>query len=205
RVIHTCNVYSPCIRDSINAFGGPYQAGLHYDTIFMGLINRFQNGYNDFILNPYKPGAAYQAYIEYMQQFDSDDHIPLCVSGVPKFLKREGEWINFADDPVYEIWQNIYIAMVPIIMIPQESSQLTEVELEKMCYVFPNPAKDIFKVMSHYTIKDIQVFDMMGKKVLEKDVNYFETEIIVDNFASGTYIVKINTAKGTTEKKLVVQ
>ncbi len=204
-VIHTCNVYSLCIRDSIYALGGAYQAGLHYDTIFMGLINRFQNGYNDFILNPYKEGAFYQAYIEYMQQFDSDDHIPLCVSGIPKFLKREGEWINFADDPVYEIWQNIYIAMVPIIMIPQESSQLTEVELEKMCYVFPNPAKDIFKVMSHYTIKDIQVFDMMGKKVLEKDVNYFETEIIVDNFASGTYIVKINTAKGTTEKKLVVQ
>jgi hypothetical protein len=74
-----------------------------------------------------------------------------------------------------------------------------------MCYVFPNPAKDIFKVMSHYTIKDIQVFDMMGKKVLEKEVNYFETEIIVDNLASGTYIVKINTAKGKTEKKLVVQ
>jgi hypothetical protein len=95
--------------------------------------------------------------------------------------------------------------MVPIIMIPQTSQSLSEVELEKMCYVFPNPAKDIFKVMSHYTIKDIQVFDMMGKKVLEKEVNYFETEIIVDNLASGTYIVKINTAKGTTEKKLVVQ
>ena len=39
RVHHTCNVYSPCIRDSINAMGGAWQAGLCYDTIFMGMVN----------------------------------------------------------------------------------------------------------------------------------------------------------------------
>jgi hypothetical protein len=208
QVHHTCNVYSPCIRDSINAMGGAMRAGLCYDTIPMGFLLYTDRFYYTIQIDPPEEGEIhypYYAYQEYMKQFDEDDVIPLCVSGVPKFLQRNGEWINFADDPVYEIWQNIHIAMVPIIMIPQTSQSLSEVELEKMCYVFPNPAKDIFKVMSHYTIKDIQVFDMMGKKVLEKEVNYFETEIIVDNLASGTYIVKINTAKGTTEKKLVVQ
>ena len=205
RVIHTCNVYSPCIRDSINALGGPYQAGLHYDTIFMGLINRFQNGYNDFILNPYKPGAVYQAYIEYMEQFDEDDHIPLCTFPDPKYLKHDGEWVEFSEDPVYEIWRNIYIAMVPIIMVPQQSSQLTEVELQKMCYLVPNPTRDYFKALSHYTIESVQVFDLAGKLLIEEKLNHFEALIDVSDFAAGIYIVKINTVKGSVEKKMIVQ
>ena len=205
RVIHTCNVYSPCIRDSINALGGPYQAGLHYDTIFMGLINRFQNGYNDFILNPYKPGAVYQAYIEYMEQFDEDDHIPLCSFPDPKYLKHNGEWVEFSEDPVYEIWRNIYIAMVPIIMVPQQSSQLTEVELQKMCYLVPNPTRDYVKAMSHYTINSVQVFDLAGKLLIEEKLNHFEALIDVSDFTAGTYIVKINTVKGSVEKKMIVQ
>ena len=205
RVIHTCNVYSPCIRDSINALGGPYQAGLHYDTIFMGLINRFQNGYNDFILNPYKPGAVYQAYIEYMEQFDEDDHIPLCTFPDPKYLKHDGEWVEFSEDPVYEIWRNIYIAMVPIIMVPQQSSQLTEVELQKMCYLVPNPTRDYFKALSHYTINSVQVFDLAGKLLIEEKLNHFEALIDVSDFTAGTYIVKINTVKGSVEKKMIVQ
>ena len=205
RVIHTCNVYSPCIRDSINALGGPYQAGLHYDTIFMGLINRFQNGYNDFILNPYKPGAVYQAYIEYMEQFDEDDHIPLCTFPDPKYLKHNGEWVEFSEDPVYEIWRNIYIAMVPIIMVPQQSSQLTEVELQKMCYLVPNPTRDYFKALSHYTINSVQVFDLTGKLLIEEKLNHFEALIDVSDFTAGTYVVKINTVKGSVEKKMIVQ
>ena len=204
-VIHTCNVYSPCIRDSINSLGGPYQAGLHYDTIFMGLMNRFQNGYNNFILNPYEPGAFYQAYLEYMKQFDEEDHVPLCSFPDPKYLKHNGEWVEFSEDPVYEIWRNIYIAMVPIIMVPQQSSQLTEVELQKMCYLVPNPTRDYFKALSHYTIESVQVFDLAGKLLIEEKLNHFEALIDVSDFATGTYIVKINTVKGSVEKKMIVQ
>ena len=204
-VIHTCNVYSPCVRDSINALGGPYQAGLHYDTIFMGLMNRFQNGYNNFILNPYEPGAFYQAYLEYMKQFDEDDHIPLCSFPDPKYLKHNGEWVEFSEDPVYEIWRNIYIAMVPIIMVPQTSQSLTEVELQKMCYLVPNPTRDYFKALSHYTINSVQVFDLAGKLLIEEKLNHFETLIDVSDFTAGTYIVRINTVKGSVEKKMIVQ
>ncbi|MBQ1191353.1 MAG: T9SS type A sorting domain-containing protein [Bacteroidales bacterium] len=204
-VIHTCNVYSPCIRDSINSLGGPYQAGLHYDTIFMGLMNRFQNVYNDFILNPYEPGAFYQAYLEYMKQFDEDDHVPLCSFPDPKYLKHNGEWVEFSEDPVYEIWRNIYIAMVPIIMVPQNSQSLTEVELQKMCYLVPNPTRDYFKALSHYTINSVQVFDLAGKLLIEEKLNHFEALIDVSDFTAGTYIVKINTVKGSVEKKMIVQ
>ena len=206
-VIHTCNVYSPCVRDSIYALGGPYQAGLHYDTIFMGLISRFNtDAYNDYILNP--PtfySLAYEKYLDYVKQLDEEDHIPLCSFPDPKYLKHNGEWVEFSEDPVYEIWRNIYIAMIPIIMVPQQQSQLTEVELQKMCYLVPNPTRDYFKALSHYTIESVQVFDLAGKLLIEEKLNHFEALIDVSDFAAGTYIVKINTVKGSVEKKMIVQ
>ena len=205
-VIHTCNVYSDCIRDSINALGGPYQAGLHYDTIFMGILNRFQSAYQDYVVNP--PtfySLAYEKYLDYLKQFDEDDHVPLCSFPDPKYLKHNGEWVEFSEDPVYEIWRNIYIAMVPIIMVPQQSSPLTEVELQKMCYLVPNPTRDYFKALSHYTINSVQVFDLAGKLLIEEKLNHFEALIDVSDFTAGTYIVKINTVKGSVEKKMIVQ
>ncbi|MEE0992218.1 MAG: T9SS type A sorting domain-containing protein, partial [Bacteroidales bacterium] len=96
-------------------------------------------------------------------------------------------------------------AMVPIIMVPKQSSQLTEVELQKMCYLVPNPTRDYFKALSHYTIESVQVFDLAGKLLIEEKLNHFEALIDVSDFTAGTYIVKINTVKGSVEKKMIVQ
>ena len=208
RVIHTCNVYSPCIRDSINALGGAIQAGLCYDTIVMGTIQYQSNGYQQFVLDPPEEGEndyLYYGWLEYIKQFSEEDNIPLCSFRTPKYLKVGPEWRNFAEDPVYEIWQNIRIAMVPIIMVPQTSQSLTEVELQKMCYLVPNPTRDYFKALSHYTINSVQVFDLAGKLLIEEKLNHFEALIDVSDFAAGTYIVKINTVKGSVEKKMIVQ
>ena len=208
RVIHTCNVYSPCIRDSINALGGAIQAGLCYDTIVMGSIHYYSEAYQEFIQNPPEEGEVnylYQGWLEYIKQFSEEDNIPLCRFNNSKYLKHDDEWINFENDPVYEIWRNIYIAMVPIIMVPQQSSQLTEVELQKMSYLVPNPTRDYFKALSHYTIESVQVFDLAGKLLIEEKLNHFEALIDVSDFTAGTYIVKINTVKGSVEKKMIVQ
>ena len=204
-VMHTCNVYSDCIRDSIYALGGPYGAGLNYDTIFLGVIDRFMNFYENVIENPIEGGYAYEAYLDYLKTIKPSDHVPLCSFPDPKYLKHNGEWVEFSEDPVYEIWRNIYIAMVPIIMVQQQQSQLTEVELQKMCYLVPNPTRDYFKALSHYTINSVQVFDLAGKLLMEEKLNHFEALIDVSDFAAGTYIVKINTVKGSVEKKLIVQ
>ena len=208
RVIHTCNVYSPCIRDSINALGGAIQAGLCYDTIVRGFINYSSPVYQEFIQNPPEEGEThypYYGWIDYMKGLTPEDNIPLCSFPTPKYLKVGPEWRNFADDPVYEIWRNIYIAMVPIIMVPQTSQSLTEVELQKMCYLVPNPTRDYFKALSHYTINSVQVFDLAGKLLIEEKLNHFEALIDVSDFTAGTYIVKINTVKGSVEKKMIVQ
>jgi hypothetical protein len=46
---------------------------------------------------------------------------------------------------------------------------------------------------------------MVGKMLIEKDVNYFEKEIDISNLSAGSYVVKINTAKGSVKKKLIVE
>lgn len=217
RIHHTCNVYSPCLRDSIFAHGGPIECGLNYDTIYAGMIPWNQLYYclkdsitgqwysEDFHPDHYSFYDVVHVYLDYLKTLGPEDNFPLCSFPDEKYLRRNGEWIRFNDDPAYTIWQNIYINMVPIIMIPSNTQSLSEVELEKMCYLMPNPANNYFKVMSHYTINSIQVFDMVGKLILETNVNNFEKELDISNFSSGTYLVKINTAKGSVKKKLIVE
>ena len=214
---HTCNVYSPCLRDSIFAHGGPIECGLNYDTIYVGMMPWDQLYYlckdsitgqwysEDFQPNHYNFGPAMYLYLDYLKTLGPDDVFPLCSFTDEKHLRRNGEWIRFNDDPAYTIWQNIYINMVPIIMIPSNTQSLSEVDLQKMCYLFPNPTQDYFKVMSHYTIESVQLYDIVGKLVLEKKVNNFETGLDVSNFAKGSYIVKINTVKGSVKRKLIVE
>lgn len=215
---HTCNVYSPCLRDSIYAHGGPIECGLNYDTIYKGMIPWNQLYYNfkdsltgqwyseDFHPDHYSMYSVVDIYLDWIKTLGPDDNIPLCSFFDEKYIKRyDNQWVRFADDPAYTIWQNIYIAMVPIIMIPSNTQSLPEVELEKMCYLFPNPTRDYFKVMSHYTIKSIQVYDIVGKLVLERNVNNFDAGFDASGFSSGSYIVKINTVKGSVKRKLIVE
>ncbi len=213
---HTCNVYSPCLRDSIFAHGGPIECGLNYDTIYQGMIpwDQLYRNFKDSLTGQwysedfhphYSLYDVIPGYLEWIKTLGPDDNIPLCSFPTEKYIRRNGEWVRFADDPAYTIWQNIYIAMVPIIMVPSNTQSLSEVDLQKMCYLFPNPTQDYFKVMSHYTINNVQVFDMVGKLLIETKVNNFEKDIDISNFSSGTYLVKINTAKGEVKKKLIVE
>ena len=223
QVIHTCNVYSPCLRDSIYSKGGPYEVGLSYDSIMPGILS-WQRMYHwfgpdcpwsirDSITGEWLPeyygipdgNIIHNMTIDYYKELEPERFIPLCAFTNAKHIRRNGEWVNFEDDPAYTIWQNIYIAMVPIIMIPSNTQSLPEVELEKMCYLFPNPTKDYFKVMSHYTINSIQVYDIVGKLILERNVNNFDAGFDASGFSSGSYIVKINTVKGEVKKKLIIE
>ncbi len=207
RVIHTCNVYSPCIYDSVMAHGGEYNMGYNLDRILVGLIDHTYYPYftyiRDSLNNTWREGnLLVEAYLDSLKSIDSI--ITLCSFSTPKFLKHEGVWVAFEDDPVYDLYQNIHIAMVPIIMVPKTEGALSDVEMDKMCYLFPNPAKDYITVLSHYTIKNVQIFDLSGKLFAEKKVNTFEDTIDISNLPSGSYIVKIHTPKGSADKKLIV-
>lgn len=64
---------------------------------------------------------------------------------------------------------------------------------------YPNPAKDIINISAAKNIDKIQIYDLLGKEVLNRNVESRSTEINVSNLAKGMYLVKafIEDAVGT--------
>jgi len=69
--------------------------------------------------------------------------------------------------------------------------------------ISPNPVSDILFIDNNSTsdVESIQVYDVMGKKVLQ-ELNNFD-QIDVSLLKTGVYLVKIETDKGVITKKVV--
>ena len=67
--------------------------------------------------------------------------------------------------------------------------------------IFPNPVKNILQISTQIglQVKQIQVYDVMGKKVLEAK----STPLDVSNLASGLFFVKLETTQGVLVKRVV--
>jgi len=69
----------------------------------------------------------------------------------------------------------------------------------------PNPASTIVEVAFNETIKDVEIFDVAGNRVLYATVESVMTRLNVSELASGYYIVKANTEVGTQMKPLIIK
>ncbi|WP_158633779.1 T9SS type A sorting domain-containing protein [Flavobacterium cheniae] len=69
--------------------------------------------------------------------------------------------------------------------------------------LYPNPAKDVLNIQDKQglTINSIEVYNQLGQIVMA--VTNALNAVDVANLASGTYFVKINTEKGSTNAKFV--
>ncbi|MBW6478563.1 MAG: T9SS type A sorting domain-containing protein [Bacteroidales bacterium] len=70
--------------------------------------------------------------------------------------------------------------------------------------LFPNPANRIVKIISEAVIKEMSVSDITGKVVMLMPVKDKETNIIVEGFDPGMYIVRFYTENDVIVKKLQV-
>lgn len=71
--------------------------------------------------------------------------------------------------------------------------------------MFPNPAKEEISISSKSLIEDVDIFDQSGKMILSKDIRSFKGKVNIKHLKQGTYVVRINTNKGSVNKKLVVE
>ena len=70
--------------------------------------------------------------------------------------------------------------------------------------VSPNPADNAFRVVSESPLKQVVVYDLLGKEVFRRSYSgETATEIAVSAWPSGTYIVKVVAKDGHGEAKLV--
>lgn len=69
--------------------------------------------------------------------------------------------------------------------------------------IYPNPTKGNLKIEAE-ALNSVSVYNLVGQKVLEDNINADEYVINMKEFGCGIYMVKIQTVSGTTTQKVTV-
>lgn len=85
-------------------------------------------------------------------------------------------------------------------------SGVVSVELhEENIEIYPNPAKDVLNINSAFAIKEVEIYDALNRLIEKRKANKRNIQLNIANYKAGSYIVKINTTKGSVKKKLIVE
>ena len=76
-------------------------------------------------------------------------------------------------------------------------------DISQFTHVFPNPTKQEVNINCGYKIKALQVFDEQGKRLFEKEINAYNYQINLENYPTGTYLIKVQTNSGQATKKVI--
>ena len=87
--------------------------------------------------------------------------------------------------------------------IEAEPQAVSEVE-NTVAAVYPNPTKGITKIEAE-NIQNISIFNMLGAKIFESPASGNSFEYDFSHQAAGTYLIKVETAKGTETMKVTVR
>jgi hypothetical protein len=68
-----------------------------------------------------------------------------------------------------------------------------------MFTLYPNPVSGILNINTDEVINDCRIYNLQGQLIYSTRANV--KEISTENFASGVYIIRITTEKGTAEKR----
>ncbi len=74
--------------------------------------------------------------------------------------------------------------------------------------LYPNPASNEIYIeieSENGRIEQVQLIDITGKEILNKELNSKNTTLDISNFESGIYLVKLHSNHGTCVKRLVVE
>jgi serine protease AprX len=73
--------------------------------------------------------------------------------------------------------------------------------------IYPNPARGSFNIASPSYSADLNVemFDVQGRRVLERKISGSQNEINVQGIPTGVYMVRLSSDAGAITKKLVIQ
>ncbi|MBQ9313326.1 MAG: T9SS type A sorting domain-containing protein [Bacteroidales bacterium] len=75
--------------------------------------------------------------------------------------------------------------------------------LDKSIYLYPNPVEEELSIGSSFQMKNISLYNISGQKLLENETSSHSETINLQNYPSGTYILKIQTEAGEVSKKFI--
>lgn len=87
----------------------------------------------------------------------------------------------------------------------KQQAKLQESTIIEGLSLYPNPVNNgkVYISSKNELDKEIIIFDVLGKKVLQTTIN--SKELSVSNLSPGVYIIKINEGAATATRKLIVK
>lgn len=92
----------------------------------------------------------------------------------------------------------------PVFGEMMRGSILNVVEDAVSVMLYPNPAKDVVKIVSE-GIRNITVYDVFGQVILSTDTDASEASINLGRNAAGVYVVKVVTANGVATRNIILE
>lgn len=78
-------------------------------------------------------------------------------------------------------------------------------DVDRFTYIMPNPATTVVSVASSFGITDIELYSLDGKLLARRDIGTLSASVDLTPFPAGSYILRIDTPKGYTARKLVIR
>lgn len=87
---------------------------------------------------------------------------------------------------------------------PQQPNKSQETSIEGLSF-YPNPVSNgkVFITSKSSLSKDITIFDILGKVVLQSSIN--TKELNVSSLSPGIYMIKIKEGEATATRKLIIK
>lgn len=124
--------------------------------------------------------------------------IPASAAGTTKYLVFTFRSTNNADVPAQAF------GAVDDIELTYDSQTMSIGDFKaKKVAVYPNPVKEILNLSANENIDSVSVFNLFGQNLLNKNIKNTQGTIDMSGFASGTYIVNVNSENSVKTIKVV--
>ena len=86
----------------------------------------------------------------------------------------------------------------------KQQSKLQEATIEGLS-LYPNPVTNgkVYIATKNDLEKEIQIFDVLGKKIFQTQLNV--RELTISSLSPGVYIIKIREEENTATRKLIIR
>lgn len=89
-------------------------------------------------------------------------------------------------------------------VLSSSSNQNISIDSKNDVTIYPNPTKDILHVESNVLIKEIELVNPLGQALFKNNaINAYNYQINLENYPTGTYLIKVLTNSGQTTKKVI--
>jgi len=183
--------YSGDVFEPIDEFKGDIA------RMYFFFVTRYEDqmtGFNYVMFDGSASQAIDQPFLDILYNWHIND--PVSQREIDRnnaIFNRQDNRNPFIDNPqyVFDIWQN--------------SLSVEEFETVDTIKMYPNPANgDEVTIQSNLDIV-AEVYDVLGKKVTVQNISSNQKTINISGFAKGVYLVRLNSAQGSTTKKLIKQ